>query len=62
VPVSCWFVLVLMWPVLGPLAGLSVPLLVTAWVVDQRLDAIDARPGPTAEAGADALDSRTTIS
>lgn len=63
VPVLAWAVLVLMWPVLGVLAGLSVPLALAGWVVDQRLDAIDARPGSSASAtGPVALDSRTTIS
>lgn len=63
VAVFTWVVLIVMWPVLGPLAGVSVPLLVTAWIVDQRLDVIDARSASSApDALASELDSRTTIS
>ncbi|NNH07989.1 DUF624 domain-containing protein [Cellulomonas fimi] len=34
---------VLALPVLGPLVGVALPLLVTGWLVDHRLDTLDAR-------------------
>lgn len=56
--------------VLLPLVGLSLPLLLTGWIVGQRLDALDARTAQADPAAAravatsdalPAVDSRTTI-